>query len=177
VIRAATAIAIGATALAACDWSLHRMQQQPRCRVGETTDLFTDGRCNQPAPADTVPWQPVAEASPPVTRALVERGRDRFDRYCAPCHGIPGDGDSAVARAMELRKPRSLIGPYATGLSDARILTVIADGYGLMPSYATPLPPTDRYAVLLYVRVLQQREVATGALSPAEREEANRWLH
>ena len=130
--------------LAGCDWSLHRMQEQPKCGVHECDLLPPDG---------VVAFGSAAEP-PPLTRELVERGRDRFDRICAACHGVTADGDSDVARVMTLRKPPSLIDAKAKALPDAHILTVIDRGYGLMPRYELSL--RDRYAVLHYVRVLQQ---------------------
>jgi len=159
--------------LAGCDWSLHRMQEQPRCEVDGTLDGHP---CNLAPPEGTVAMAEPA-AAPAVTRALLERGRDRFQRFCAPCHGVAGDGASYIARTMTLRRPPSLVDARAASLSDDRILTVIASGYGLMPSYASAVPPRDRYAIASYVRVLQQREVPLAQLPRAQQEEANRWLH
>lgn len=143
-----------AVAAAGCDWSLHRMQRQPRCEIESSAD------CNLAPPDGTVAMAPAPSAQPPpaLTRALIERGRDRFDRICAPCHGVLADGDSQVARAMTLRRPPPLIGAAAASLSDARILSVIESGYGVMPSYRAIVAPADRYAILHYVRVLQHRD-------------------
>src|SRR5262249_37846567 len=161
-------------ALAGCDWSLHRMMEQPKCGVDQ---VALGGPCNREPPADTVAWQDVAAPPPPpLTRALVERGRDRYNRFCAPGHGIAGDGDSDVSRGMTLRRPPPLVDATVTGFDDARILRAMTEGYGMMPSYAALLPAADRWAVLHYVRVLQRREVALEALAPALREEAMRWL-
>jgi hypothetical protein len=119
------------------------MQEQDKCAVHE---------CDLEPPDGVVPFGSPG-APPPVTRALLERGRDRFERFCAACHGIAGDGDSDVARAMTLRKPPSLVDANARALSDARILFVIERGYGLMPRHELSL--VDRTAVLHFVRVLQ----------------------
>ena len=158
--------------VAGCDWSLHRMQEQPKC----TTYGSLDGHaCAALPPEGTVsvdePPQP-----PPLTKQLVLRGRDRFERFCAPCHGLRGDGDSYIARAMQLRKPPPLIDANAQKFDDNRIINVITNGYGLMPSYASALAMRDRFAILQYVRALQQRDVPIDQLSPALREEASRWL-
>jgi mono/diheme cytochrome c family protein len=172
-----TRASLALLALAACDWSLHRMQRGPRCGVDESTELLANASCEQPPPDGIVAFDPEPPAPPPpITRALLVRGRDRFDRFCAPCHGLAGDGDSQVARAMSLRVPPSLVGAAAATLPDARILVTIERGYGVMPSYAMVLAPRDRFAVLHYVRALQQRIVELTALSPAQREEATRWL-
>lgn len=155
-------------ALAACDWSLHRMQEQPKCT---TYAELAGSACAQPAPANIVPYGADREPPrPPLSRALIDRGRDRFDKFCAPCHGIAGDSDSDVARAMTLRHPPPLVDAAARSLPDDRIYFVIDHGYGMMPSYGVALAPPDRWAVLTYVRVLQSREQPVS-------EEALRWLH
>jgi mono/diheme cytochrome c family protein len=172
--RVAIAIALG---LAGCDWSLHRMQEQPRCEPYEPTHYFRNGACNQEPPDGVVSYgsAPAAPA-PPVTAALIDRGRDRFERFCAPCHGPLGDGDSAVARDMRLRRPPTLLDARAAALPDEKILTVIDRGYGLMPAYGDVLAPPDRVAVLQFVRVLERREVAADQLTPDLRKEAMSWL-
>jgi len=162
--------------LVGCDWSLHRMQEPGKCTVYGTTALLPNDSCNLEPPAGIVAMEAPA-SPPPITRALVERGHDRFDRMCAACHGLRADGDSPVARAMTLRRPPSLIDPRVAAFTDERILTVITTGYGLMPSYGSSLALSDRYAVLHYVRVLQQRDVALDQLSPALQAEARQWLH
>jgi mono/diheme cytochrome c family protein len=159
--------------VASCDWSLHRMQEQPRCEVDGT---LGDDVCNRTPPEGTVSMEQPAPP-PPVNRALVDRGRDRFQRFCAPCHGVAGDGDSYIARAMTLRRPPSLVDDPVTKMPDDRILTVITTGYGVMPSYASAIPMRDRYAILTYLRVLQSREVPLASLPPDEQQEAKKWLH
>jgi mono/diheme cytochrome c family protein len=90
----------------------------------------------------------------PVDLALLDRGRDRFDAFCATCHGVRGDGDSPVARAMTLRKPPSLLSPPVATYPPGRIFAATTAGYGLMPSYASVLPTRDRWAVVAYLRAL-----------------------
>lgn len=158
-----------------CDWSLHRMQEPAKCTVDGTTDLLPHGACNLTPPEGIVAIEP-PEPPPPITRALLGRGRDRFERICAACHGMRADGDSPVARAMTQRKPPSLVDDTASRLTDERILTVIANGYGLMPEYASIIEPSDRHAILHFVRALQQREIAFDQLSPTQQAEARRWL-
>jgi mono/diheme cytochrome c family protein len=159
--------------LAGCDWSLHRMQEQPKCGVDRT--LFGEP-CDRELPDGVVAWQPEPPPVPKPSRALVERGRDRFQRVCAPCHGILGDGDSDVARAMTLRRPPPLVDATVSGFDDARILRAITDGYGMMPSYAGLLATSDRYAVLYYLRVLQHRDAPLDELTAEQRQEATQWL-
>jgi mono/diheme cytochrome c family protein len=144
------------------------MQEQPKC----TTHGELDGiACDLTPPPDIVALGADFEpARPPLTRALVDRGRNRYTTFCAPCHGIAGDADSDVARAMTLRRPPPLVDATVRAMPDDRIAFVIARGYGVMPGYASALASTDGWAVVAYVRALQAREVPVT-------EEARRWLH
>jgi mono/diheme cytochrome c family protein len=172
-----TPLLLAALGLASCDWSLHRMQQTDNCTVHGSTTLLPHGTCDMKPPAGIVAIDDDSLAPPPpLTRELVVRGRDRFDRICAVCHGHAGDGDSPVARAMKLRRPPSLVDATVAAFDDARILTVMTTGYGLMPSYASIVTPRDRVAILHYIRVLQHRQIAFDELSPAEQQEAQQWL-
>jgi mono/diheme cytochrome c family protein len=172
------------------DWS--RMITQPKLLPYGETQLFADRRAMRPVPAGTVArdWiaDPVrrtgrtgagdAHAVPlPVTRALLDRGRERFAIVCATCHGTAGDGDSAVAHSMQRRRPPSLHEPRIVALVPGAMYRVITDGYGLMPSYAKLLSPDDRWAVVAYVRTLELSWTARlDALPPAIREDALRRL-
>lgn len=168
-------LAIAALGLASCDWSLHRMQTDDKCTVHGATSLLANRSCDLQPPPGIVAIDD-EPAPPPLTRELVIRGRDRFERICAACHGVAGDGNAPVARAMQLRRPPSLIDATVAGFDDARILSVMASGYGLMPPYASILSTRDRVAILHYVRVLQHRDIAIDELSPTEQQEAQRWL-
>jgi len=166
--------------LAACGWDLERMNNQPRCEPGDRTPHLPDQRCDQAPPEGTVPWRaplPAVGPPPPPTRELVLRGADRFARMCASCHGALGDGESAIARDMSLRKPPSLHTSLVVRYTDQRLYEVITDGYGLMPSYSWQMPAEDRWAVVYFLRVLQ-RSQSTGVaqLSPQRRQEAASWL-
>jgi mono/diheme cytochrome c family protein len=160
--------------LAGCDWSLHRMMETPGCDVHRATDLLPGGACDLEPPEGVVAMTPPAEP-PPVTRAVLERGYDRFEKICAACHGVRADGVSYVGRAMTLRRPPSLVDASARKLADDRILTIITSGYGLMPSYAS-IAPADRYAILYFVRAMQRREVTLAELPAPLQAEAKQWL-
>jgi mono/diheme cytochrome c family protein len=161
--------------LAGCDWQLHRMQESVSCTVHGATALLPRGTCDQPPPDGIVAMQrPLRE--PAVTRALLSRGRDRYERICAACHGIRADGVSQVARVMTIRRPPSLVDPQRTLLTDDHILVVMERGYGVMPPYRW-LAGTDRYAILHYVRALQGSVLALDQLEPSIQAEARRWLH
>lgn len=150
---------------------LQRMVRQPR------VDAYEPGSFRHP-PDGTVPFErPADTAPPPLDRALLARGRDRFDRFCLPCHGAVGRGDGPVARNMRLVPPADLLSPRLRAADDARLFQVIREGYGLMPSYAVALPPRDAWAVVAWVRALQLSQAAElGGLPPAWRAEALRRL-
>ncbi len=170
-------------ALGACDnhgatpdWS--RMITQPKALPfgGEMRPL-PDGVVPRDWIADpelrtgrTADGKDVQDIPLPITRALLDRGRDRFAVTCAACHGIAGDGNSAVARNMERRRPPSLHEQRVLKYSAGALYRVIASGYGLMPSYAALLSVEDRWAVVAYVRTLGMAWTAKlDALPPAER--------
>jgi mono/diheme cytochrome c family protein len=110
-----------------------------------------------------------AFALPPITPALLARGRERFDIFCAPCHSIAGDGDGFVARRGFPHPPSYHIDRLRKA-SDAHLYAVITDGYGAMYPYARRLTPADRMAVVAYIRALQLSQHAPlSAVPPAER--------
>jgi mono/diheme cytochrome c family protein len=137
--------------VAACD--LQRMESQPRCTADGTLD---GAACNRVMPEGIVAYADVAAPPPQITRELLRRGRDRYDRFCAACHGVDGTSDSEVGRRSRRRIP-SLMTPAMRMLGDERILASIERGIGDMPRQ--PLSDRDRWAVLHYMRVLQARDV------------------
>jgi hypothetical protein len=101
-----------------------------------------------------------------VDRPMVEDGRTHFDTFCAPCHGVLGDGESVVAQKMNLIKPANLLGS-ARGYPPGKIFEVIRLGYGLMPNYQTQLSTVESWEVVAYVRALElSRAVAIDRVPP-----------
>lgn len=90
----------------------------------------------------------------PVTMATLERGRERFDIYCAPCHSRAGDGDGMVAR-RGFPHPPSYHTDRLRKAPDAHFYSVITNGYGAMYSYADRVDARDRWAIVAYIRALQ----------------------
>ncbi|OFZ15621.1 MAG: hypothetical protein A2Z20_09995 [Bdellovibrionales bacterium RBG_16_40_8] len=88
--------------------------------------------------------------------SFIARGRDRFDIYCALCHGPQGKGDGNIAQYL-LLKPPSLVSDKMKAFKDGRIYHIITDGQGVMLSYATQIQSEyDRWAIVNYVRELQK---------------------
>jgi mono/diheme cytochrome c family protein len=103
----------------------------------------------------------------PVTREVLERGRERFDIFCSVCHGRLGTGEGMVVR-RGFRQPPSY---HIDRLKEARVghfFDVITNGFGAMPDYAAQIHVRDRWAIVAYIRALQlSQNVALGDV-PAE---------
>lgn len=148
-------VCLAVLALAACD---QNMVQQSRYDVYEETELFPHGMVMQPPPEGTVardtPQRLAATVRPPITRALLERGRERFAIYCSVCHGEDGRGHGPVVE-RGFPQPPSYLEPRLIAAPAAHFYEVITDGYGVMYSYADRVPPQDRWAIAAHIRVLQ----------------------
>lgn len=171
--------AVACGALAGCDnsqafhephLSWERMIEQPRAEPYGTSAAFENRVAMRSPPPGTVQRGavPGEGAHVPVTRALLELGRDRFETFCGACHGLLGDGVSVVATKMELRRPPSLHEDRIRALPDEKILDVITNGYGLMAGYAVQLSERERAAVAAYVRALQLSQNAHVADLPPQ---------
>ncbi len=159
--------------LAAC--SNHEMHQQARFDPLEAAPAWPDGQSALAPPAGAVPRDSepsVADTSRfpvPPDRQLLERGRERYAIYCAPCHGSYGDGDGMITRHGF---------PHPPSYHEARLLAaapghfyrVISDGFGMMYPYGYRVPPPDRWAIIAYIRALQlSRRANLGDAPEAER--------
>jgi mono/diheme cytochrome c family protein len=106
----------------------------------------------------------------PVDKTVMARGRERFDIFCAPCHGRAGYGDGMVV-LRGYRRPPSLHQDRLRDVPAGHFFDVITNGFGAMPDYATQVKAEDRWAIAAYVRALQLSEHATLAdVPPSERD-------
>jgi mono/diheme cytochrome c family protein len=113
--------------------------------------------------------QPLAVTNPlPIDRRTLERGRERFDIYCSPCHSIVGDGDGMIVR-RGFPQPPSYHTDRLRNAPDAHFYSVITNGYGMMYSYADRVAPSDRWAIVAYIRALQLSQNARLGDVPSER--------
>lgn len=172
--------------LTGCDLVPLHMRQQPYYRPLTASTLFEDGASSRPLPANTVPrgeWgelmlnevlytgkengEFVTTIPVPVTRALLERGRERFDIFCSPCHSRLGDGQGMIVQ-RGFPPPPSFHIDRLRQQPDGYFYDVISNGFGKMYSYASRVPPEDRWAIVAYIRALQlSQNFPVGSL-PAE---------
>lgn len=160
------------------------LAKQPKIpKPDSASDFFADGRANRPVVEGTIArgqlnddpakftgsrdGRYVEQFPVPVTEAMVRRGRERFDIYCAVCHDMKGTGDGKIVQRGYVRPPSfhadlsrglALRGQKVrlTDVAVGYIFDVITRGFGAMPDYATQIPVDDRWAIVAYVRALQQ---------------------
>jgi mono/diheme cytochrome c family protein len=110
-------------------------------------------------PGDVMPFA--------VTKEVLDRGRERFNIYCAPCHSRLGDGNGFVPSRGFARKPPSF---HIARLEKAPLgyfFDVMTNGFGIMPDYASQIPPHDRWDIVAYIRALQLSQNANMSDVPA----------
>lgn len=90
----------------------------------------------------------------PVTVEVLERGRERYNIYCAPCHSYNGNGEGIIVR-KGFPRPASLHEPRLQNAEVGYFFFVMTNGFGRMYPYASRVPPEDRWAIAGYIRALQ----------------------
>jgi mono/diheme cytochrome c family protein len=110
-------------------------------------------------PGDVMPF--------PVTKEVLERGRERYDIYCAPCHSRVGDGEGFVPSRGFSRKPPSYHIPRLQKAPLGYFFDVMTNGFGIMPDYASQVSPEDRWRIVAYIRALQLSQNASMSDVPA----------
>lgn len=159
------------------------MDNQPKYKAQSRNMMFADRRAMRPAVAGTVArgatlgnpaltsgkvgddW---VDAIPlRVDAGLVQQGRERYDIYCSPCHGLAGYGDGMVAkRADELLEgtwtpPTSFHTELLRERPVGHLFNTISNGIRNMPAYGPQIAVEDRWAIVAYVRALQRSQNAT----------------
>ena len=177
-------------ALAGCERTMKNMYVQPKLGPDAASPLFPDGKGSRPPPSGSVAAAAgdlaktsggrhgqdavvaddaaaAASAPPAVDLALLQRGQQRYDIYCAPCHSPLGDGDGLVAR-RGFPHPPTFHQARLRDAPDRHFYDVITQGYGVMPSYADRVTPQDRWAIVAYIRALQLSQDAPLAALPPD---------
>jgi hypothetical protein len=159
------------------------MDFQPKYLPQQTSRLFADGLdMRPPVPGAVasdlnvnnthfylgeVDGQPAETFPQPVTIELMQWGCDRYKIFCATCHGLGGDGDGITSQLAFEREEPKWVRPLSYHLQSVRDLPVgrlfqiSSQGLRTMPSYASQVPPGDRWAIVLYIRALQRSRDAT----------------
>ena len=152
------------------------MHDQAKYQPFEYSPFFEDHRASRPIPpgtvarghleADSALYKGVLNGAPvdvfpaPVTREVLERGRERFDIYCSPCHDRTGSGRGMIVQ-RGFKQPPALDEQRLRDVPVGYLFQVITNGFGQMPSYAAQIPARDRWAIVAYERALQLSQRAT----------------
>ena len=167
------------------------MDNQPKVKAQSRFMLWADRRGMRPPVQGTVARGAVlgeraielgkvdgdawVEAIPvAMSMPLLERGRQRYEIYCSPCHGLSGYGDGMVAkRADQLQEgtwtpPTSFHTDLVRERPAGHLFNTISNGIRNMPSYGSQIPVEDRWAIVAYLRALQRSQNATIDDVPAD---------
>lgn len=152
------------------------MHIQPKYLPYAKTDFFADGRSErQPVPGTIARGQlrtdelfytgrengVVVDKFPfPITRADLERGRERYNVYCTPCHDYTGSGRGMIVQ-RGFPQPPSYHIQRLRDMPVGHFYEVMTNGFGAMYSYAARIEPADRWRIAAYIRVLQLSQNAT----------------
>jgi len=174
------------------------MDRQLKLRPAQPDSFFPNGISSQLPPASTIargePLQTVngpvypfedapvntglvtgttnfVETNPlPFTGKLLARGRERFDIYCAPCHGALGDGNGITKKLGVMPTVANLQDKRIVEMADGEIFSTVTHGKSTMGAYGPIMPVADRWAVIAYLRALQLSHLGSvDDLSPDER--------
>ena len=174
-------VVLALAATVACRQDMH---DQPKFIPLRPSEFFSDGRSERPLLEGTVArghlkddaafytgkgpdGKPINEFPFPVTREVIERGQQRFNIYCAPCHGRLGNGDGMIPR-RGFRHPPTYHQDRLRNAPNGYIFDVITTGFGAMQDYAAQIEPRDRWAIVAYVRALQLSQNASISDVPPE---------
>ncbi len=161
------AILLGLIILSGCTMT---MRDQPRVDPYEPAAFFGDTKSALPPVEDTTPYGMAdtddalytgqvdgqyVEAFPfLITKEGLEFGRQRYDIYCAPCHGYTGDGDGMIVQ-RGFRQPPTFNQDRLREAPPGYFFNAITNGFGTMPSYANRIPVHDRWLIIAYINALQ----------------------
>ena len=166
-------------ATSACRLDMH---VQPRFNPLAKNDFFADQRSARPLVEGTVArgelradayfYTGKIDNNPgdyfpfAVDETVLARGRERFNVFCAPCHSRLGDGNGFIPSRGFPRKPPSYHIERLRKAPVGYFFDVMTNGFGLMPDYASQIPPKARWAIVAYIRALQLSQNAKMADVP-----------
>lgn len=158
--------------LAGCD----DMDQQPKYKPLEPAPFFADERSARTPPAGTIARGHLKDDALlftgkengqlsnrfpyPITAEILKRGRERYDIFCAVCHGRTGDGQGMIVK-RGFPTPPSFHDERLRKAPVGHTFDVITNGFGVMYSYNDRIPVKDRWAIAAYIRALQRSQQGT----------------
>lgn len=158
------------------------MHDQPKYRGLRASAFFADGSSARPLVEGTVARGTLQEDEAfftgkidkvtvkelpfPVDEAVLNRGQERFNIYCSPCHGKTGSGNGMVVQRGFPRQPPSFHSDRLRQADAGYVFDVITNGFGVMSDYRAQIAPRDRWAVIAYIRALQLSQHAAAADVP-----------
>jgi len=163
------------------------MHDAPRYDPYETSEIFRNHSSAQPLVAGTVPRTDAAGASLnedellnsgkqggelanvfpfAISRADLDRGEERFNIYCSPCHGRTGEGNGMVVQ-RGYRQAANFHIDRLKMMPAGYFIDVMTNGFGVMPDYRAQITPDDRWRIAAYVRALQMSRTGTAQDVPA----------
>jgi hypothetical protein len=173
-------IAVGLAVVIGCQ---QKMADQPRYEPLSHSTFFGDDRAARPLVEGTVARGQLRGDEPsytgkegeklvdtfpfPVTLAVLERGEQRFNIFCSPCHDRVGSGQGMIVR-RGYRAPPSFHIDRLRQSPAGHFFEVMSKGFGVMPDYAQQIRPEDRWAIAAYIRALQLSQHATLAEVPED---------
>ncbi len=152
------------------------MDQQERFETQEKNEFFDDNRAMRKPVDGTIArgnlkedkalYQGINDDSSfvdeipvDVTKSFIYRGKDQYEVFCTPCHGITGDGDGIImANNYGYVPAPSFHNERIQDETDGYLYSAIANGIRNMPSYATQISVKDRWAIVAYIRALQNSQ-------------------
>lgn len=181
------ALSCVALALSGCRQDMYN---QPKAKAYSKSEFFEDGASARSLPMHTVQYHGAHEneafytgltdegvllaqlpAPLTLTPELLQRGRERYDIYCAVCHGLNGDGHGQVVQ-RGFPAPPTYHSDRLRNAPLGHFYDVITNGYGVMYSYAQRVEPQDRWAIAAYIRALQLSQYEKVSNLPANEQKA-----
>jgi mono/diheme cytochrome c family protein len=154
------------------------MQDQPRYKPLRASRFFPDSRSARPVPRGAIARDErndldlihtglqngtfASQFPMKITKPVLQRGQERYNIFCTPCHGFLGDGQGMIAR-RGFKWPANLHTDRLRNAPPGYLFQVVSNGYGAMPAYRDQIAPNDRWDILAYLRALQlSRNAALG---------------
>ena len=92
-----------------------------------------------------------------ATRASIQKGKEIYEKKCALCHGIRGDGKGPASAGLN-PKPTNFRDPHGEKMTDGEHFWKITTGKGGMPSFEKDLTPEERWHVINYINTFMKHK-------------------